>query len=198
MEVYVDDMLVKSLKTMNHVADLQEAFAVLQKYQMKLNPSKCAFGVVSSSDSRYRIPMVLVTDNWPQFASEQFKNFCERLMIEQRFTSVGHPQANGQVEVTNRILLQSFKKRVEDAKNTWVLELQNVLWAYRTTPRTVTGESPFNQEFGVEAIIPVEITIPSPRVKSYSERLNDELMRSSLDLVEETRENARIRVAAYQ
>ncbi|XP_077232278.1 uncharacterized protein LOC143868119 [Tasmannia lanceolata] len=142
--------------------------------------------------------MVLVTENGPQFASEQFRNFCERLMIEQRFTSVEHPQANGQVEVTNRIVLQSFEKRVEDAKNTWASELPNVLWAYRTTPRTAAGESPFNLAFGVEAIITVEIAIPSPRVECCNEDTNDELMRSSLDLVEETREKARIRVAAYQ
>ena len=43
MEVYIDDMLVKSLKATDHVHDLREAFDVLQKYQMKLNPTKCAF-----------------------------------------------------------------------------------------------------------------------------------------------------------
>ncbi|XP_043714488.1 uncharacterized protein LOC122662846 [Telopea speciosissima] len=47
MEVYVDDMLVKSLKAEHHLADLEEAFGVLRKNQMKLNPTKCAFGVTS-------------------------------------------------------------------------------------------------------------------------------------------------------
>jgi hypothetical protein len=47
MEVYVDDMLVKSLTTGGHVADLAEAFENLRRYQMKLNPQKCAFGVDS-------------------------------------------------------------------------------------------------------------------------------------------------------
>ena len=45
MEVYVDDMLVKSLKKDDHVSDLREMFALLQKYNMKLNPTKCAIGV---------------------------------------------------------------------------------------------------------------------------------------------------------
>ena len=48
MEVYINDMLVKSLKAIDHVQDLREAFDVLQKYLMKLNPTKCAFGVESS------------------------------------------------------------------------------------------------------------------------------------------------------
>ncbi|KAL0456472.1 UNVERIFIED_CONTAM: hypothetical protein Slati_0986400 [Sesamum latifolium] len=45
MEVYVDDMLVKSKEARHHVEDLDETFAVLRKYRLKLNPGKCAFGV---------------------------------------------------------------------------------------------------------------------------------------------------------
>ncbi|KAL0461427.1 UNVERIFIED_CONTAM: Retrovirus-related Pol polyprotein from transposon gypsy [Sesamum latifolium] len=45
VEVYVDDMLVKSKKAGDHVVDLEETFSVLKKYRLKLNPSKCAFGV---------------------------------------------------------------------------------------------------------------------------------------------------------
>ncbi|KAL0393215.1 UNVERIFIED_CONTAM: hypothetical protein Sradi_2544300 [Sesamum radiatum] len=45
MEVYVDDMLVKNKEVRNHVADLEETFAVLRKYRLKLTPWKCTFGV---------------------------------------------------------------------------------------------------------------------------------------------------------
>ncbi|KAL5563381.1 hypothetical protein UlMin_033128 [Ulmus minor] len=47
MEVYVDDMLVKSLKVDEHIDNLRESFEVLREYKMKLNPAKCAFGVTS-------------------------------------------------------------------------------------------------------------------------------------------------------
>ena len=47
MEVYMDDMLVKSKKELAHLDDLKETFATLKQYQMKLNPSKCIFGVAS-------------------------------------------------------------------------------------------------------------------------------------------------------
>ena len=47
MEVYVDDMLVKSREELAHLDDLKETFATFRQYQMKLNPSKCAFGVAS-------------------------------------------------------------------------------------------------------------------------------------------------------
>ena len=45
MEVYVDDMLIKSKEELAHLDDLKETFTNLKQYQMKLNPSKCVFGV---------------------------------------------------------------------------------------------------------------------------------------------------------
>ena len=45
MEVYIDDMLVKSIKSELHITHLAEVFQVLKSYNMKLNPAKCAFGV---------------------------------------------------------------------------------------------------------------------------------------------------------
>ena len=47
MEVYIDDMLVKSKKELTHLDDLKETFATLKQYQMKLNLNKCVFGVAS-------------------------------------------------------------------------------------------------------------------------------------------------------
>ena len=47
MEVYIDDMLVKSLEVEDHISHLQQAFSTLKKYNMKLNPAKCSFGVSS-------------------------------------------------------------------------------------------------------------------------------------------------------
>ena len=46
MEMYMDDMLVKS-KELTHLDDLKETFTTLKQYQMKLNPAKCVFGVAS-------------------------------------------------------------------------------------------------------------------------------------------------------
>ena len=47
MEVYVDNMLIKSKEKSTHPDNLQETFTTLKQYQMKLNPSKCTFGVAS-------------------------------------------------------------------------------------------------------------------------------------------------------
>ena len=47
VEVYVDDMLVKSKNDEDHLIDLKETFQTLRRYNMKLNPAKCVFGVSS-------------------------------------------------------------------------------------------------------------------------------------------------------
>lgn len=45
MEVYVDEIIVKSKEKANHVADLRESFETIQNIKMKLNPTKCSFGL---------------------------------------------------------------------------------------------------------------------------------------------------------
>ncbi|CAL8162157.1 unnamed protein product [Prunus armeniaca] len=48
MEVYLDDMLVKSCTADQHIPNLSAMFTILKEYRMRLNPTKCAFGVASS------------------------------------------------------------------------------------------------------------------------------------------------------
>ena len=55
IEVYVDDMLVKSLDEGKHLDDLQETFNTLRRYNIKLNPSKCAFRVASGKFLRFMV-----------------------------------------------------------------------------------------------------------------------------------------------
>ena len=92
---------------------------------------------------RYRIPRVIISDNGKQFDNSAFRDFCSGLGIKNHYSSRAHPQANGQVEVTNRSLLKIIKTRLEGAKGIWLDELPSVLWAYKTTARTPTGETPF-------------------------------------------------------
>ena len=47
VEIYVDDILVKSKDEDNHLDDLKETFSTLHKYNMKFNPAKCVFTIAS-------------------------------------------------------------------------------------------------------------------------------------------------------
>ncbi|RYQ82848.1 hypothetical protein Ahy_B10g101409 [Arachis hypogaea] len=113
--------------------------------------------------TRFGIPEIIISDNGTQFADTKFKEFLNGLRISHHFSSVEHPQTNGQVESANKIIVKGLKKRLDEAKGLWADELRSVLWSYRTTPQTATGETPFRLTYGTEAIIPVEIGDPSPR-----------------------------------
>ena len=62
---------------------------------------------------RFGIPRTIISDNGD---SQEFKNFCSELGIKNLFSSLGHPQANGQTKVTNRMLLKIIKVCLEGAK----------------------------------------------------------------------------------
>ena len=76
---------------------------------------------------KFGIPLMIISDNGRQFDSQGFKDFCSNLGIRNQFSSSGHPQANGQTEVTNRTLLKIIKTKLDDAKGAWPEELPNVL-----------------------------------------------------------------------
>ena len=96
-------------------------------------------------------------------------------------TSVAHPQANGQTEVSNRTLVQGIKKQLGKANGNQVDKLPEFLWSYQTTPRTSTKETPFSLAYGAEYC---------------QEQENDDNQRENLDLLEEQREHSIMRQAA--
>ncbi|KAK8923593.1 hypothetical protein KSP39_PZI019849 [Platanthera zijinensis] len=148
---------------------------------------------------RHGMPQAIVTDNGPQFASNEFIKFCGELGIDLRFASVHHPRSNGQVEAANKIIVNLLKKKVENLKGNWVEQLPSVLWALRTTPNTATGETPFKLSHGSEAVLPIELEVRTPRVaeaEAGREEWRDENegeQRLSLDLIEEVRDLSAVR-----
>nr|XP_009804548.1 PREDICTED: uncharacterized protein LOC104249760 [Nicotiana sylvestris] len=300
MEVYIDDMLVKSQQSGDHISHLSDTFRVLQKFNIKLNPEKFAFGVslgkflgflVSNRRSEVNTTQIKVIEEIPDMLTtlkkqDQFEwseecqqalknlktylsnpsllakpNVGERLLIylaiprdenvkadtlanlasaadvtsnenasygtvpedkkkssraskkgcsilfkvrqslskndrctlskvprafsngicnerdtrgalwkshkraiTDRITSTPyHLVGNGQAESTNKVIVNNLKKRLEESKGNWSELLPGVLWAYHTTTKTSTGETPISLVYGAEALIPVEIGEPSMR-----------------------------------
>uniref|UniRef100_A0A2N9J0D1 Reverse transcriptase n=1 Tax=Fagus sylvatica TaxID=28930 RepID=A0A2N9J0D1_FAGSY len=108
------------------------------------------------------------------------------------------PSLNGQAEVSNKVILDGIKKRLEEAKGRWVEELPSVMWTHRTTKRRSTGETPFALAYGVEAVIPLEVGLPTTRTTEFDIDENESSLRMDLNLVEERRDMATIRLASYQ
>ncbi|GAA0158126.1 hypothetical protein LIER_15231 [Lithospermum erythrorhizon] len=88
---------------------------------------------------------------------------CSNLGIEPRFASLCYPQYNGQVDVMNRTIFVRIKKNLLKTSCQWYKKLDRVLWSYRTTSSNSTGETPFSLIYGTEAVLPIQVCLPTIR-----------------------------------
>ena len=137
-------------------------------------------------------------DNGLQFDSRAFRKYYSDLGIKNRYSTPAYPQGNEQAKAVNKVIVNRLKKRLDDAKGKWVEELPHVIQTYRTPPRRSIGKTPFSMTYRAEAVIPLETGFPMLRTSTFTSDGNDELLKKSLDLIEEQRENAMIQLAYYQ
>ena len=132
----------------------------------------------------------------------ELAEFCEDRKIRLDIASVAHPQANGQVERANGLILQGIRPCLEAplrrAAGAWADELTAVIWSLRTTPNRSTGYTPFFLVYGAEAVLPSDIAHISPRVAAYIEEDAEVSRQDDLDILEEVRVVAEQRSTAYQ
>nr|XP_016435250.1 PREDICTED: uncharacterized protein LOC107761537 [Nicotiana tabacum] len=125
-------------------------------------------------------------------------DFFEKWHIKRILSTPYHPAGNGQAESSNKSILKIVKKKLEDAKGLWPKILPEVLWAYQTTPKTSTAETPQSLVYGTNAVIPVEVREPSLRYSYESEPQNDDSRIQELGEAEERRDMAYVRIIAQK
>ncbi|XP_072076843.1 uncharacterized protein [Arachis hypogaea] len=121
-----------------------------------------------------------VAFEWTPACKEAFEHFKKILA-----------SPSGSPRMVNRYTC--LKKRLDHKKGGWADELASVLWSYRTTQQSSTGETPFRLTYGVDTMIPIEIGEPSPRLL-----LGGVEEAVEKDLVDETREMAHLSETALK
>ena len=106
--------------------------------------------------SRSGLPSEILTDRGSVFVGKLMSQLCKMLDIKPIRTSPYHPETDGLLEHWHSDLLAMLKKATVDKKD-WDLYLPFVLFAYRQTPHTVTGFSPFQLIYGFSVRGPLEI-----------------------------------------
>ncbi|GJS53506.1 reverse transcriptase domain-containing protein [Tanacetum coccineum] len=144
---------------------------------------------------RFGLPGEIISDNGKQFRDNPFRDWCEKLCIQQHFASVKHAQTNRLVERANRSLGEGVKARLGKENKNWLEEISHLLWARRTMIKSSNGDTPFSLTYGTKAVIPAEIRMPTFRTAKVDVTENDEALEINLELLEEKREQAAIREA---
>ena len=85
----------------------------------------------------------------------------------------------------NKTIKHNLKTKLKNLKGRWADNLPEVLWAYRTTARSTTGETPFLLTYGYEDMIPIELRTGSLRRDNFDPEQNMILQQHELDFLEE-------------
>ena len=104
----------------------------------------------------FGVPECLLSDRGANLLSHLVPDLCKMLGITRLNTSSYHPQCDGAVERFNRTLKQALRKHVARFGRQWDRYLPGILWAYRNTPHSSTGEKPSFLLFGVDCRSPTE------------------------------------------
>lgn len=104
----------------------------------------------------FGIPRKLTSDQGTQFTSNLIIVLMKEYTIRHGKSSPYHPQANGQVEVTNRELESILTKIMTLHRKDWATHLPEALWAYITTWKSIGSFTPFELFYGKSTVMPIE------------------------------------------
>ncbi|KAL5470941.1 hypothetical protein EMCRGX_G029003 [Ephydatia muelleri] len=110
---------------------------------------------------RFGLPRVIVSDNGPQFSSQEFKQFCDSNNIVHIRSTPYHPKTNGLAERAVRTFKERFLAS-QGSTDDVELRLQRFLLSYRNTPHKSTGRAPAEMLMGRKLRTKLDLLKPDP------------------------------------
>eukprot|EP00112_Aurelia_sp_Birch-Aquarium-sp1_P012429 Seg2613.2 transcript_id=Seg2613.2/GoldUCD/mRNA.D3Y31 product="Transposon Ty3-G Gag-Pol polyprotein" protein_id=Seg2613.2/GoldUCD/D3Y31 len=114
----------------------------------------------------YGCPEELLSDRGSHFTAELIKALCKQMGVKKIYTCAFRPSSNGLNEHLNGTLFQGVKMYASQKPSTWDKYLDALVFAYRTTPHSVTQHAPAYLMFGREITSPLDM---KPPVRLYTE-----------------------------
>nr|KYP44994.1 Pro-Pol polyprotein [Cajanus cajan] len=141
---------------------------------------------------QYGVPSRIITDDGTNLNNNIMTVLCVDFKIQHHNSSPYRPKMNRVVEAASKNIKKIIQK-MEVTYKDWHEMLPFSLHGYRTSVRTSTRATPFSLVYGMEAVLPIEVEIPSLRVLTEVKLEEAEWVQAHLDqlsLIEEKRLNA--------
>jgi transposase InsO family protein len=129
--------------------------------------TKVARFILDDIITRFGCPKILMSDQETHFINKIVEALIEEFTVHHQKSTPYHPQANGTVEEFNKILETSLTKIFYVNKEDWDLRVSSVLWAYKTTCKKLTMQTPFKLVYGIEVVVTMVYMVPSLRIVSF-------------------------------
>ena len=161
-------MISSSFMEKDYIVVVDFYFDFIEVKMLQKNTSSAVIEFLKEQFSRHGIPDALVTDNGPQFTSQEFKQFTHSWEFVHVSSSPHHHKSNGKVEAAVKVTKSLLKKALEDNKDPWLALLDQ-----RNTPTESLGSSPVQRSMSrrTRTLPPTATNLLYPKVPENVDQL---------------------------